>query len=273
MIRIKFYGVRGSTPCSGPAYEKYGGHTSCVGVWIEDQLFIFDAGSGIFDLGIEALEAKNKHATLLLSHVHLDHILGLPLFPVIWEKDYHLDILAAHLEPVGGVEKFFNVTYKAPVFPVSFSNVAAQLKYRDIKTPSLFTLGGNVQIATIPLNHPNGATGYRLSYQGFSICYITDTEHRVGCLDSQIVSFIKEADVFIYDTTYADELFSSKVGWGHSTWQEALRLGKAASVKRCVLFHHDPLNTDDKMACLEHQVKQSWEKAIVARQGMVLTLE
>ena len=106
-----------------------------------------------------------------------------------------------------------------------------------------------------------------------SICYITDTEHTPGQMDQNILEFVRDTDLMIYDSTYTDEEFPTKVGWGHSTWQEAIRLGRAANVKKLALFHHDPDHDDQKMAQIEHDAMQEWPNVFAARDNMELTFD
>ena len=135
-----------------------------------------------------------------------------------------------------------------------------------------FNLGKGLQVITAPLNHPNGATGYRISYGGKSMCYVTDTEHMIGRPDQTVLGLIEGADLVIYDSTYTDEEMTAKIGWGHSTWQEAIRLCRAADVGRLALFHHDPDHDDIVMAKIEAKAFQMWDRSFVARDGMEIDL-
>ena len=127
-----------------------------------------------------------------------------------------------------------------------------------------------VRLRTAPLNHPNGATGYRIDYAGKSICYLTDTEHAKGKLDQNILDLIKGADIAIYDSMYTDAEFDARIGWGHSTWQEGARLCAAAGVKTFVVFHHDPDHSDDFMDKVAQEAAAMWPGSVVAREGLVL---
>jgi phosphoribosyl 1,2-cyclic phosphodiesterase len=129
-----------------------------------------------------------------------------------------------------------------------------------------------VRVATAPLNHPNGATGYRLEHAGKAICYVTDTEHVPGKPDQRILALIEGADLVVYDCTYTDAEFETKVGWGHSTWQEAVRLCRQAAVKQLAIFHHDPSHEDSFMAEVEREARDAWSGAFVAREGMHVQL-
>ena len=125
-------------------------------------------------------------------------------------------------------------------------------------------------MSTVPLNHPNGATGYRLDYRNNTICYVTDTEHQQGILDINLVRFIEGADLFIYDSTYTDQEYAHFKGFGHSTWQEGVKLAEAANVKKLVIFHHDPEHDDKFMDRVAREAENVRPGTVVAREGMTL---
>ncbi|MCS6799554.1 MAG: MBL fold metallo-hydrolase, partial [Myxococcota bacterium] len=131
---------------------------------------------------------------------------------------------------------------------------------------------GALRVRTAPLNHPNGATGYRLELDGKSLCYVTDTEHVPGRPDERILDLIQGADLVVYDATYTDEEFPSKVGWGHSTWQEGVRLCRRAGARRLAIFHHDPDKEDPQMDRVAREAADSWDGAFVAREGMRIVI-
>ena len=127
-------------------------------------------------------------------------------------------------------------------------------------------------VRTAVLNHPNGATGYRIEYKGKAMCYVTDTEHAPGQPDQNVLGLIEGADLVIYDSTYTDAEFVTKVGWGHSTWQEGVRLCQAANVKMLAIFHHEPDHEDDFLDQLEVEARALWPGAVLARENMVIPL-
>ena len=129
-----------------------------------------------------------------------------------------------------------------------------------------------MEVKTAPLRHPNGATGYRIETGGSSLCYVTDTEHVPGAPDENVLGLIEGADLVVYDSTYTEEEFPGKVGWGHSTWQEGVRLCRTAGARRLAIFHHDPAHDDVFMADVERAAAQEWDGALVAREGLTLTL-
>lgn len=273
MIKVTFFGVRGSTPCADSNHLRYGGHTSCIGIELDDRLIILDAGSGIYNASSLALNNAHKEVFLLFSHVHLDHIMGLPFFFPVWKKDMTVHILAGSVKPYGGIHQFLSSTFTPPLFPIRFTDFPANIQCRDFAAGETLELFKELKIDTCALNHPNGAVGYRLNYKGNSVCYITDTEHSVGELDPAILGLIQGSDLVIYDSSYDDKNFTTYKGWGHSTWQEGIRLAKKANVKKLAIFHHDPSNTDDKMETIEKLATQEWEGAFIAKQGESVVLE
>jgi len=271
-MELTLWGVRGSTPCANPAYALYGGHTSCLSIEIGEHWMVFDAGSGIHDAGNHALKHNISHTHLLMTHVHLDHVLGLPFYLPIWQPSHRIDVYAGYLKEVGGAKGFFENTFAPPLFPVPFASLASRLRYRDLEEAETLHLAPDIEVRTHGLNHPSHATGYRLTHQGKSVCYITDNEHTIGQIDQPLVDFIRDADVFIYDCTYMDENMEAMKLRGHSTWQEGMRMGKLANVKQFLIFHHDPQHTDEDMATIEENARSAWERCVVARQGMRILL-
>ena len=273
VFAVEFWGVRGSIACPSPRHVTYGGNTSCLEVVAGDERVILDAGTGIRDLGDSLNRRDVRRATLLLTHVHWDHINGFPFFAPGYQPNRTFEIRAAHLKPLGGVREVLAGQMGQPTFPVPLETMRSRLVFEDFDAGDSFKVGSEVRVRTASLNHPNGATGYRLEYGGKAVCYVTDTEHVVGSPDENVLGLIEGADLVVYDCTYTDEEFPSKVGWGHSTWQEAVRLCQRASVKKLAIFHHDPSHEDSFMAGVEEQARRAWAGAIVAREGMKVDIE
>jgi len=272
-FEVKFWGVRGSIACASAQHVIYGGNTSCIEVMVNDGRIILDAGTGIRMLGKEVMRQHARSGVLLLTHTHWDHVNGFPFFAPIYVPGWHFRVLAGHLIDRGGIREALASQMTTPMFPVPLQALRAEMHYEDFRMGDTLTnLVPDVTVRTAPLNHPNGATGYRIEYQGKSMAYITDTEHVPGKPDENVLGLMAGADLAIYDSTYTDDQFPSRVGWGHSTWQEAIRLGRAAGVKRLAIFHHDPDHTDDIMEGIEGEARRSWSNALVARESMVITL-
>ena len=234
---------------------------------------IFDAGTGIRPLGQWMLKKEVKHAHLLLSHTHWDHINGFPFFTPAFLPDRGFEIMAGHVdEGLGGIRKVFSGQMAQPFFPVPLEAMRASLNFSDFSAGDTFALSPKTTVRTTPLNHPNGATGYRIDHRGKSMCYVTDTEHVPGQPDQNILGLIEGADLVIYDATYTEEEYLEKVGWGHSTWEEGIRLCRAANVRMLAIFHHDPSHDDSFMEALELEARKKWSGALVARENMRINL-
>ncbi len=269
---VKFWGVRGSIATPSPEYMDFGGNTSCVEVVAGDEVYIFDCGSGIRNLGKALLEREVKTANILLSHTHWDHINGFPFFLPAYLDTHAFHLWAGHLIDDGGVEKVMSGQMMQPMFPVPMEAMRSNIMFHDFRAGEKLNLSKKTKIKTALLNHPNGATAYRLEFGGKSMCYVTDTEHVVGKPDQTILKLIEGADLVIYDCTYTDDEFEKKMGWGHSSWQEGVRLCQAANVKSLAIFHHDPEHEDIFMRKVEKQARSTWDGAFVARDNMMIKL-
>ncbi len=270
---VKFWGVRGSIACPSPGHVVYGGNTSCVELNLDGRVIILDAGTGIRRLGQDLGRRGLTQADILLSHTHWDHINGFPFFAPAYRKAHEFRIYAGHLKDQGGIGPVLASQMADPTFPVPMSVMQAQLSFEDFTIGDDLALGAGVLVRTTPLRHPHGAAGYRVEYRGRSVAYVTDTEHVVGQPDERVLSLIEGADLVIYDSTYTDEEFPAKVGWGHSTWEEGVRLARAASARRLAIFHHDPEHEDGFMAELERAARLRWDGALVARDEMELGID
>jgi phosphoribosyl 1,2-cyclic phosphodiesterase len=182
-LAVKFWGVRGSIACPSPDHVVYGGNTSCLEIFAGDERIILDAGTGIRGLGQEFIRDGVKRGTLLLTHSHWDHINGFPFFAPMFMPSYEFGIYAGHLYNTGGIENVLSSQMANPLFPVPLEALQAKLRFVDFKAGEDWDHGNGVKIVTMPLNHPNGATGYRIEFEGRSICYVTADPLAGGCAD------------------------------------------------------------------------------------------
>jgi phosphoribosyl 1,2-cyclic phosphodiesterase len=270
-LSVKFWGVRGSIACPSPNHIKYGGNTSCIEVTANGHRLILDAGTGIRGLGQTYMKDDVANIHIFLTHTHWDHINGFPFFVPAYDPRRSVHIMAGHLRGKDGIQNVLAAQMDNPMFPVPLSAMQAKMRFDDFEAGSEFDVYEDVHVRTAPLNHPNGATAYRIEHGGHSICYVTDTEHVPGKMDQNILKLIEGADLVIYDSTYTEAEFPSKIGWGHSTWNEGVKLCRAAGVKSMAIFHHDPEHEDLFMDKLGEEAKAVWDGTFVAREGMVLT--
>lgn len=270
-LAVRFWGVRGSIACPGQATLRYGGNTACIEVTCGDRLIILDAGTGLRDLGVTLQSKGPISADLLLTHTHFDHIVGLPFFTPAYTPGNTFRVFAGHLLPANTLRSVISRMMASPLFPVPIDMLHSDLTFTDFSAGETLALGPGIAVRTAPLNHPDGATAYRIDYRGGSVCYVTDTEHKQGEHDARIIALAQGADLMIYDSTYTDEEYPRFKGWGHSTWQEGARLCDLADVKRLVIFHHDPSHDDAFMDGVAAEAEARRPGTVVAREGMVLT--
>ncbi|MEN6351561.1 MAG: MBL fold metallo-hydrolase [Syntrophomonas sp.] len=270
-FHVTFWGVRGSLPIPGPTTVKYGGNTSCVQVEIGRRLFILDAGTGIYHLGQHLVRTRERiSGDIFISHTHWDHIQGFPFFAPAFIRQNHFTVYGqskvnAHFADLMKGQ----MTYQH--FPVSLTEMGSSIDFHELHSGADLDLGDDIRLRTIHTNHPNGSLAYRLDHEGRSCCYVTDTEH-YSFVDQKLCKFIENANLVIYDSNYTDEEYPQFLGYGHSTWQEAVKLVHCAGAKKLVLFHHDKSRTDDELEIIENKARESFPNCLAAREGLVIPL-
>lgn len=271
MIQVFFHGTRGSFSTSASTHAKYGGHTSCVSILFEGQWFIFDAGSGLINAA-DVIQDKNiKSCHLFLSHLHLDHISGLPAFPLSWDPSFEIKFYCGISQNYNGLESVFRDVFKPPYFPVIWDDFKARRTYQDFSAGESFHLNDKAIIETILLDHPGGACGYKLYLNNRTVVYLTDTTHDDATLN-RYAKFAKGCDLLIYDSTYCESEFAPVAHFGHSTWQKACDLAIKADVKQLALFHHDPGHSDGFIDGMEIQARLKFPHTFAAACGMVVEI-
>jgi len=269
-FKINFWGVRGSIPCPGAETVRYGGNTPCIEMQVAGERLIFDGGTGLRVLGQSLLSEMPLEAHIFFTHSHWDHIQGFPFFVPAFVKGNRFNIYGAVAPNGATIKQRHHDQMLHPNFPVPLQIMQANLQFYDI-TPGETLKIGEIAIENAKLNHPGEAVGYRVSWQGITVAYVTDTEHFPDRLDPNVLWLAREADLLIIDAAYTDEEYysekSSKVGWGHSTWQEAVKVAAAAQVKKLVIFHHDPLHNDDTLDRIGEEVSAAFPNSVMAREG------
>jgi phosphoribosyl 1,2-cyclic phosphodiesterase len=280
-MRITFWGVRGSIPSPGPDTVGVGGNTSCVEVRAGKLLLIFDGGTGLRLLGKTLLKDMPITAHLFFSHVHWDHIQGFPFFDPAFVPGNVINLYGGN-NVSRTLEETLAGQMDHPSFPVHLTDMGAKMHFHDVVEDVPLELdagdGTKAVITSARGNHPNGVWAYRVDHGGHSVMYATDTEH-YAVVDPRLSKLAKNVDLLIYDSQYTPEEYSgtagsggSKVGWGHSTFDEAVKLAKSAAAKKLVLYHHDPMQSDAAVAEKERRARELFPSCEAAREGLKIEL-
>ncbi len=269
---VKFWGVRGSVPVSGRSTCEYGGNTSCLEIRCGDRLLMLDAGSGAFLFGESLKSIESGEIDVLFSHCHYDHIEGAPFFAPVHRSNWKIRYWSGHMFGTMTTAEMIETYMRRPYFPVGPEVFSAKIKYRDFSVPDQLKPVRGVKIDTISLNHHDGCVGYRINFDGRSLCLISDTTHIPGVVDHELIDFVSGTDLMIYDATYTDREFPKFWNFGHSTWEEGVRISKAGNVKRYCIFHHRPSRNDRALDKIGERAKRAFKNSYVASEGLVIKL-
>ena len=271
-MRLKFWGVRGSTPTPERRNSGYGGNTPCLELRLNNgTILIFDCGSGMRPLGKSLLREFGDNpivAYIFLSHFHWDHIQGIPFFLPLYRKG---NAFFFHSVAVKGLEleSAMEGQMATPYFPVDMTIMGAVRHFYDIGE-SPIDVNGAV-ITPVSLNHPQGSIGYRIEADGGILAYASDTEPGSEVHDQNVRKLAQGADVFIYDCQYTPEqLAGPKKGWGHSTWVEGVKIAQEVGARQFVLFHHEPEHDDAFVDKLVSLAKKKFPNSLGATEGHIL---
>ncbi|MBI4576174.1 MAG: MBL fold metallo-hydrolase [Planctomycetes bacterium] len=276
-MKVKFWGVRGSIPAPGPQTAEFGGNTSCVEMRTDaGEIFIFDAGTGIRECGLSLLKQMPLAVKILVSHTHWDHIHGFPFFVPAFIRGNTIDFYGpSHFDAEKTLKKVIELQMDYAYFPVREAELNSRIEYHDLQAGT-YTIGG-ARVTTGVLNHPVHTLGYRCEADGKVVVYTGDNEtYRDNLTDAseddaeyiaEVRAAVEEgnrnrvrlcqgADLLICDSQYTPEEYPSKVGWGHSPWDDVVRLGAEAGVRRLALTHHEPVRNDEGMRKLEADARR-----------------
>ena len=271
-MRIRFWGTRGSIPTPGQRTVRYGGNTACVEVRDRSNaLLVLDAGTGLRELGLSLANAGPLTVDLLLSHLHWDHIQGIPFFRPAYDPKSRLRIHGpAQQRPL---REMLGLGMDDPFFPVDLDGLPVQLEVHDLKSGAQRRIGP-YDVRAVRIYHPAPALAYRVEADGRSLVYATDTEDAFNGEVNPVIALARGADTLIHDAQFLDGDF--KRGWGHSTIASAIDVAAQAQVRRLVLYHHDPDRTDDALDEIAIEAQRSAHaqrpglEVVVAREGLEL---
>ncbi len=269
-MRVKFYGTRGSIPICDKDFQEFGGNTTCVALFREEQddIVVFDSGSGIRNLGKELMEKTffpNQRIIIGFSHFHWDHIQGFPFFDPAYDSTKEI-LLVAYGEKltINDLKEVLSRQMENTYFPIKLENMGAKFDFDLRKIKEAIFPDGRVLVNSH--NHPGGAQGYRVETNNKVVVFCTDVEHGTD-IDENVVKLAKDADILIHEAQYTPEELPNFKGWGHSSWEQAIEVAERANVKRLYLTHHDPDHDDAFLRKVEKQCQKRFPNCFLAREG------
>ncbi|MBT7642456.1 MAG: MBL fold metallo-hydrolase [Rhodobiaceae bacterium] len=267
-MELTFWGTRGSLPMNTPEHRIFGGNTSCVSVRAGDNLAIFDAGSGLIHLGSQLEQQGANEIDICFSHFHSDHICGMPFFKPFFNPKVTIRLHSFGLAEATLYDALTSYLSR-PIFPISMDDFQAKVEFVHHPDGEPAEIG-DLGVHALEIPHPGGAHALKAQAGGKSFVYATDTEHIIGQPNQALIEFLRDADMAVYDCTFDDSEFEQRHGWGHSTWQEGLRLAEAAQVKKFGIFHHEPERSDAALSDIEKRAQVILPQSFVTRDFMQL---
>jgi hypothetical protein len=275
-MKVTFYGVRGSTPCHGHDTHRYGGNTSCVEVAIAGEAPIFfDLGTGARYLGLDQPCDGSFAGTCLLTHLHWDHVQGLPFFPPLMCAGAHLDVYAPRQDDGRTLPEAFAEMIRTPQFPVSLDQLPGSIAFHDLTDADFRVGSASVRARLVP--HLGPTLGFRVEHQGRSVAYLSDHQQPHAAdfsFTPGVHDLVQGVDLLIHDAQYTPAEFEQKRQWGHSTIDYAVWLAEQCEVGTLALFHHDPMRTDDALDEVVAWLADADTsvKVVAAHEGLVVEL-
>ena len=263
-MKVRVWGARGSVPAPGPEMIRYGGNTSCVELELSDgSSLIIDAGTGIRSLGV-GIAAKLPKLNILLTHLHLDHVQGLMYFALCFRSDSEITIWGPS-SPEASLEERIARYISAPLSPVEVCELPCDVSFLD--TPAGEWEIGHATVRAEPVIHRGPTLGYRITDGGTTLTHLSDHEPALGTplesLEPECISgydLARDADLLIHDCQYTDAEYPDHVGWGHSRLTDTLTFARRVNARRLLLFHHDPLHTDDFLDAFRETATERWSQ-------------
>jgi len=272
-LKVKIWGTRGSMAAPYSDRMIFGGNTACVSAQWDKEVAIFDCGTGIRALAEELLPQFQDGVNvfhIFISHVHLDHVIGLPFFPFIYKKDCILHFYGASDEKMSFEQRMKQMA-GPPYWPVSLDAAGAEMVWHEIKSGDSIELPDGVRVHALGSNHPDTTLIFRLEKNDSSIVYGLDCE-LTESFESKFKEFVDSCSLLIFDGMYSDAVIEKFRGFGHSTWEQGVRIAEECKVKQLCISHHDWDKTDCALLQLEKVAREMSSKCIFAREGMIFCL-
>lgn len=277
-MEVTFHGVRGSYPCPSAGNRRYGGNTASVALHVDGQAPIFlDMGTGLpqYDVAAANPDGQPFRAVALVTHLHLDHVQGLPFFSPVHQPGTVLDIYGPRQES-GSLRDAFARLVEPPYFPLALDAILGELRFHDVCDEEL-TIGG-AEVTVRPVPHLGPTVGYRVSWGGGTLAYVSDHQAPPGFdhVTDAVLELCAGVDLLIHEGQYTPAEFATKPDWGHCTIDYALRVAREAGARRLCVYHHDPQRTDDELDALvadaTGRLGGATTEILAAREGLTLTV-
>jgi phosphoribosyl 1,2-cyclic phosphodiesterase len=284
VLKVTFFGVRGSTPCCGPNVDRYGGNTACVVLEVPgEEPIVCDMGTGLRAYGATQAVDGSYRGTALVSHLHWDHVQGLPFFPPVLVPGARFDVYAPVQEDGRSVREAFDFFMQPPYFPIRVADLPSDITMLDCPEGEMKVGTALVTARLIP--HIGNTLGYRIAWGGATVAYLPDHQQPLdGSLTTTdaVLELADGVDLLIHDAQYTPPEFARKSHWGHCTHEYAVFVAKEAGAKRLALFHHDPARDDESLdevlRCLQTSLRESGTadsgvELFAAAEGLTISFE
>lgn len=266
MDTVTLLGVRGSIPVSGESFLKYGCATTCLLIQMDGELIVIDGGSGLLSLQSSVLD-RYSHASILISHPHSDHILGLTMAPLVFRPGYPIDVYGSDREGLS-LRQQINRIFSPPLWPIKPEQLPADLTFHDL--PESFQLG-SVQITAMEGVHPGGVSLFRICGSKHTAVIATDCTYTEEFIPA-MAEFAQDCDLLVCDGQYFDEEWPARSTFGHNTWRAAAELGNLCRAKQTRVLHHDPTHTDAALDAAAAEMQRKFANCRLGYEGEEILL-